>query len=319
MLTPLFLALALATAPDTLRTVDLTIPGPVPLPAKLTLPAGTGPFPAVVIVHGSGAGDMDGTLGPNKPYVDLARGLAERGVAVLRYDKRAKVSGIWYMNRRFTMYDETIEDARSAVALLRTRREIDGHRIVLAGHSFGGYAAPRIVASDSAVAGIILLAGAFVTPMDELIPRQVDYIISVSDSAGAARGRAQRAALGAMMESIRHLTPADSARPGLMMGAPASYWLDLRSYDPTAVARTIPQPMLILQGERDYQVTPAMLDEYLVRLGDRPRTTVRRFPGLNHLFIAGEGTPRPAEYKVPGHVAGEVVEVIAGWVGGLKP
>jgi uncharacterized protein len=164
---------------------------------------------------------------------------------------------------------------------------------------------------------VILLAGAYITPLDELIPRQVDYIISVSDSVGAARGRAQRAALGAMMESIRRLTPADSAQPGMITGAPASYWLDLRGYDPTAVARTVPQPMLILQGERDYQVTPAMLDEYLARLGDRPRTTVRRFAGLNHLFIAGEGTPRPAEYAVPGHVAPEVMDVIAGWMKGV--
>ncbi|HET9134770.1 MAG TPA: alpha/beta fold hydrolase [Gemmatimonadales bacterium] len=319
MLTAMTLTLALMAAPDTVRTVDVTIPGPVPLPAKLTLPAGEGPFPAVVIVHGSGAGDMDGTLGPNKPYVDLARGLADRGVAVLRYDKRAKANGLWYLNRRFTVYDETIEDARSAVAVLRTRAEIVPSRIVIAGHSLGGFLAPRIVAGDSTVAGVILLAGAYITPLDELIPRQVDYIISVSDSAGAARGRAQRAALGAMMESIRRLTPADSAQPGMIMGAPASYWLDLRGYDPTAVARTVPQPMLILQGERDYQVTPAMLDEYVARLGERPRTTVRRFPGLNHLFIRGEGTPRPAEYAVPGHVAAEVMEVMAEWVKGLAP
>ena len=97
----------------------ITVPGPVPLPGTLTLPKGKGPFRGVVLVHGSGAGDRDETLVGNKPFRDIAWGLAEHGIVVLRYDKRARVSPGWFVNRGFTVFDETIQDALSALGLLR--------------------------------------------------------------------------------------------------------------------------------------------------------------------------------------------------------
>jgi dienelactone hydrolase len=300
---------------DTLREIAIVVPGPVPLHGVLTLPARSGEsFPGVVIVHGSGGGDRDGTLGPNKPYRDLAAGLAARGIAVLRYDKRAGVKPLWYLNRAFTVREETIDDAVSALAVLRNHPEVDPSRTFVVGHSLGGQLAPRIAEADGHLAGMILMAGAWITPLPELMVEQMDYMLTIASREDSARLAAQRRVIQHNVDRIAALSPADSGNLSLMLGAPAAYWLDLRQSDPVASLRARPEPVLILQGERDYQVTPAMLDDFLASLGERPATTVVRYTTLNHLFIAGVGVPRPGEYSDAGSVASSVVDDIARWV-----
>ncbi len=317
MLAALMLATTLATPPDTVRERELAIPGPVPLSGTLTLPAGEGPFPVVVVVHGSGPGDRDGTVGPNRPYRDIARGLAERGVAVLRYDKRSRANPLWYLNRPFTVDDEVIQDVVSALRTVRGEPDIDAERSFVLGHSLGGYLAPRIASADGQLAGLILMAGAWAKPLPELMLTQLDYIASVMP-ADSARIRGQRTVIASMTARINALTPADSASLVLLMGAPAAYWLDLRYYDPVEALRSRPEPALLLQGERDYQVTPQMLDDFLARLGERSNTTVKRYPGLNHLMIAGSGAPSPADYAVEGTVDDRVMADIAAWIAAIS-
>lgn len=315
MITVLALLAVLSAAGDTIRERDVVIPGAVPLPGVLTLPTGDGPFPAIVIVHGSGAGDRDMTLGPNKPYRDIAHGLAARGIAVLRYDKRPRVAPGWFANRSFTIRDETIDDAVSAFALLRTFPEIDSTRLHVVGHSLGGYAAPRIAAQDGRLAGMILMAGAWVTPLPDMMLTQFRHIASVASSPAESTAVMQQlAVIAPMVETIHRLTAGDSTRMTPVLGAPPSYWLDMRSYDQVRVLQARPERALILQGERDYQVTPEELDAFLHRMGPRRETTVIRYPGLNHLFMAGEGAPRPAEYAVAGRVNARVLDDLATWV-----
>ncbi|MGH7583941.1 MAG: alpha/beta hydrolase family protein, partial [Gemmatimonadales bacterium] len=151
--------------PVGLHQRDITVPGPVPLPGTLTLPAGSGPFPIVVLVHGSGANDRDETIGPNKPFRDLAWGLAERGIAVLRYDKRGYVRPAWFAGRNFTVDDETVQDALSALTLARALPEADSTSSFLLGHSLGAIMAPRIAKADGKVAGLIIMAGATRMPL----------------------------------------------------------------------------------------------------------------------------------------------------------
>lgn len=305
----------LSVAPDTITERAVVVPGPVPLPGLLTLPPeAPGRRPAVVIVHGSGPGDRDGTVGANAPYRDLARGLAARGIAVLRYDKRSRVQPMWFANRVFTVADEVIDDAVSAAQLLRQQAEVDPGRVFVIGHSLGGYLAPRIAEADGHLAGMIVMGGAYHEPLLPLMLKQYDYVLSVSAPADTAAIAAQRRMIAPLAARVAALTDADSAARTTILGATPAYWLDFNRYDPVEAMRARREPVLILQGERDYQVTPAMLAAYLRRLGDRPATVVRQFAGLNHLFIRGEGPPRPAEYAVPGHVADEVVEAIAGWI-----
>jgi dienelactone hydrolase len=316
MLATLAMFAGLHGVTDTIREREVVIPGEVPLPGVLTLPAtGRGPFPAVVIVHGSGAGDRDMTIGPNKPYRDMAHGLAARGIAVLRYDKRARVAPASYANRVFTLREETIDDAVSAFGLLRSLPEIDATRLHVVGHSLGGYAAPRIAATDGALAGMVLMAGAWVTPLPELMLTQFRYIASVASSPAESTAVTQQLVMIApMVEALGRLTAADSSRLTPILGAPPSYWLDMRAYDQVRLLRDRPEPTLILQGERDYQVTPGELDAFLAQLGARKDTRVIRYPGLNHLFIMGTGAPRPAEYATPGKVDARVMDDLAAWV-----
>ena len=98
------------------------------------------------------------------------------------------------------------------------------------------------------------------------------------------------------------------------MGTPAAYWLDLKGYDPSAHAKKLGIPMLILQGERDYQVTMKDFALWKAAVGSNKGVVMKTYPALNHLFVAGEGKSLPAEYSKPGHVAPEVVEDIAKFV-----
>src|SRR4051812_37376787 len=130
------------------------------LPATLSMPLGP-VAAALVLVHGSGPNDRDETVGPNKPFRDLAWGLADRGIAVLRYEKRtrqyaAKMVG----NGNLTVREETIDDALLAAALLRRYERINPKRVFVLGHSLGGTLAPRIAAEDRSLAGLIIMAGA---------------------------------------------------------------------------------------------------------------------------------------------------------------
>lgn len=127
-----------------------------------TLPIPVGPVAAaVVLVHGSGPNDRDETLGPNKPFRDLAWGLADRGIAVLRYEKRTRqYAGKMAGNPNLTVREETTDDAILAAALLRAHDRIDPKRVFVLGHSLGGTLAPRIAAEDRSLAGLIILAGA---------------------------------------------------------------------------------------------------------------------------------------------------------------
>ena len=300
------------------KETDVTVGGPEwPLPGTLALPAGTGPFPAVVLVHGSGPNDRDETLGPNKPFKDLALGLASRGIAVLRYDKRSRVFGARLTAiPRFTVKDEVVDDAVAAVALLRRTPGIDPARIVVLGHSLGGMLVPRIGAADPAIAGLVSMAGA-AGELSATMSRQARYIAKAD---GVVTPDEQKGIDGmdALARQVAALTPADAASAAPMQGAPASYWLDLRNYDPVALARTLGQPLLVLQGERDYQVT--MADDFArwrAGLDGRRGVTFKTYPALNHPFMPGTGPSVPVEYERAGHVPVEVVNDIATWVRAL--
>ena len=263
------------------------------LPGTLSLPTGR-IVAGVVLVHGSGPNDRDETIGPNKPFRDIAWGLADRGVAVLRYEKRTRQHGarLASATKSFTVREETVEDAVLAATLLRTRKDIDPKRIFVLGHSLGGTLAPRIAVEDGALGGIIILAGA-TRPLQDVAREQFVYLSSLTPGA---------------------LNPEEGLQ-ALLKRAPESYWKDLDAYKPAQVAGTLRIPMLILHGERDYQVALADLDGWRSALAGRSNVTIKSYPSLNHLFMVGEGKATPAEYERPGKVAEFVLDDIVDWIG----
>ncbi|MGE5177895.1 MAG: alpha/beta fold hydrolase [Bacteroidota bacterium] len=269
----------------------------MPLGATLTLPVGKGPFPAAILVHGSGPQDRDETIGGSKVFRDIAEGLSSRGVAVLRYDKRT----LRYpekMKDKPTIDDEVILDAVSAVAALRARPDIDTKRVVVIGHSLGALLAPEIGVRAAPVAGVVLLAPPGRKPWDIVIG-QMRYL-GMPDSQ-----------IAGMERSVADIK---AGKDETLLGAPGSYWRDWAARDGFAMARKLGKPILILRGERDYQVEDVDVEAWRKALGGAPNVEIVTLPALNHLFIAGTGKPGPSEYETPGHVDRVVIDKVAAFV-----
>jgi dienelactone hydrolase len=288
---------------------------PWALPGTLSLPNGPGLFPAVVLVQGSGPSDRDETFGPNKPFRDLAWGLASAGVAVLRYDKRTLVYGAeMAADASITVREETMDDAIAAVALLRRTSGVDPARVFLVGHSLGAYLAPRIAALvPGQLAGIAMLEAPS-TPLVQLVLVQAEYLAGLQVSPSPSSGT-QLAALRAQVALAESpvLSPSTPASE-LPLNTPASYWLDLRTYDPLSAAAALPIPMFLSQGGRDYQVPPSELPPWQTALAGHANATFRTYPAMDHLLLDGSGPATPAEYSLPGHVDAQLVADLAAWI-----
>jgi uncharacterized protein len=311
------------SAPDYVDTKqftesDVTVgSGEWALPGTLSMPVGDGPFPAVVLVHGSGPNDRDETIGPNKPFKDLAWGLASQGIAVLRYDKRTKAHAQQFtpdVLSTLTVQEETIDDALLAAQLLRQTGKIDPQRIYVLGHSLGAMLAPRIGQQDPSLAGLVMMAAPN-RPLEDLALDQFNYLFNL-DGKLDSQETAQLQALQTQVANAKDPNLSDSTPPqDLPLGMSATYMRDLQGYVPSETAKSLAMPILVLQGGRDYQVSPSQDFESLkTGLAGKTNAEFKLYPDLNHLFIAGQGAPTPAEYETPGHVSPQVVTDILTWI-----
>ncbi|WP_044480168.1 alpha/beta hydrolase family protein [Paenibacillus antibioticophila] len=301
--------------------------GALALPGTLTLPAGenagTAPFPAVVLVHGSGPHDRDSTIGGAKVFRDLAVGLAAQGIAVLRYDKvtyehSLKVS----LDPTFTLKRETVDDALAAVELLKGMDNIDSSRIYVAGHSQGGYAVPLMIQADAGknIAGAIILAGPAGKFADILALQQKELVARVKqlgmDSTLYEQQAAQYIAIADIVNDPQYTT---ENMPANFPMQPAFWWFEQKNYAASELAAKQSGPLLVLQGENDWQVPAGQLDLWKQALKNRSDVEYKLYPKVNHLLSEYEGLSIGSEYAVPSNVDESIIEDIVSWINRVKP
>lgn len=287
--------------------------GDIKLPAMFAKPLAAANFPVVVLVHGSGAHDMDQTIGPNKIFRDIAQGLANKGVGVLRYEKRNFRHPHTFDLETVTVWDEAGRDAVHAIHSAMQMPEVDPGRVFLLGHSLGGMIAPRIAAEVPELAGIISLAG---TPrkLYEVIPGQLEYLMSLSEEASDAAAE-QLAETREIVARLRDkIGRPDAVYSTSLLGMPPSYLEDMNRHDTGKIAAGLPQAILIVHGGRDYQVTMDDYNAWKNALQNHHNSTFKLYPEMDHLFVARDEPSTPASYFEENNVDKRVIEDIADWI-----
>lgn len=291
-----------------------------PLNGILMIPEQTErPVPAVVLVHGSGPVDMNEKIGNNYPFKDIADGLSEKGIAVIRYDKRTFVYGKEIReDSSLSVKEEVIEDVIFAADILRKDARIDSERIFIIGHSMGGMLAPRIDDEGGNFAGIVILGGS---------PRNLNEIImdqnyDVLNSLGKFLqwiGKKQIKKLASKFEAIDQLSD-EEAKKTLLLGkyVRSYYFKEMIAHPSIDYLKVLNKPILILQGDKDFQVTVERdFNLYKELLNEKQNVTFKLYPNLNHLFmpsVYGNISKAKKEYKVAQHVDGQVIADIAEWI-----
>ena len=291
-----------------------------PLKGMLTLPEGEGPFPAAVLVHGSGSSNMDEKVGKLAPFRDIAQGLAARGIAAIRYNKRSFTHGLKMVldkKHPITVREETIEDALLAARLLRADRRIDSGRVFLMGHSMGGMLAPRIECEGGDFRGLILLAGS-PRRLEEIMLDQMAEIMSASSGLTKKLMAKQHAQFSRLFEGLYDLTDEEARQKKVGGGTTLYYFKEMGQPTVAQWLEKTNKPMLIMQGEKDFQVKAAVdFALYKDLLRQRENVTFRLYPGLNHCFVPARFdsiADAKKEFTPERHIGPQVLDDLANWI-----
>lgn len=289
-----------------------------PLNGMLTLPdLPEEKIPAAVLVHGSGASNMDEKIFKLTPFRDLAEGLAERGIASLRYDKRSYVHARKMRKAGpITVKEETVEDAVLAAELLRKDPRMDPDRIWIIGHSMGAMLAPRIDAEGGDFRGLILMAG---TPyrLEEIMVRQLRQAGQKGGLLGAVV-RLEEKIYAKKLQGLDEMPEEEAKRKKFAGSTTLWYFKEMGRKTAADYLRDSEKPVLILQGGMDFQVLPE--EDYAgfqAQLLGRANTEFRLYPELNHAFVKGlynDVLKARKEYSVERHIGPEVPEDIAEFI-----
>jgi hypothetical protein len=265
----------------------------------------------VIIIGGSGPTDRNGTVGPKQPYRDIAWGLSTNGIATLRYDKRTKVYGEKIIKEEIepTMQFEYIEDIFQAINFVSKMETVS--EIYLAGHSLGGIVTPYSGKKSESVDGIILLAA----PARRLAQISLDQNKYFAPLSGITEEQLTQieTLFGKLLD--HELPPKTIIDPNANLKA--SYYYDTYNYQTLVSLEDFKKPVLVLQGEEDFQIL--MDKDFKVlkeKFSDKNNFTFRSFERLNHLFIETEPGVfhTTEEYTKQGFVDEKVIETIVNWI-----
>jgi dienelactone hydrolase len=286
------------------------------LPGVLCVPNNTKNPPVVILLAGSGPNDKDETIGANKVLKDLAVGIASNGIATYRYDKRTLVYGkeISQKMNDFDLNQEVIDDAISAVNMLKKNPDFKESKIYIIGHSLGAMCTPLIASKSKAVNGIVLLAGN-ARPLDDLLIEQYTYIFGL-DSIDVSEKK-DLEEITKQIKTVKNPALLKTAKPDeLPLGLTSHYWQSITKYNQVQVAKKLKQPILVIQGERDYQVTMTDFNLWKKNLSDNSKNQFISYTNLNHLLMKGEGKSTPSEYEKQGNVDEKIIIDITNWIKG---
>ena len=291
--------------------------GAYPLNACLTLPDDRpAPVPAVVMVHGSGPSDMDEKVMKLRPFRDLAEGLAGHGVASLRYDKRTYAHARRMARTDLTVKEETIDDALLALELLRSDPRIDPDRVFLLGHSMGAMLLPRIDAEGGNAAGLVLMAG---TPyrLEDIVLRQLEQ---AGEGKTLLKGifRLEHRIYEKKFRALETMSDEEAKKKKFAGSLSLYYFREMGRKTAADYLLESSKPVLILQGEKDFQVLPDVdLEGFREKLAGRENTEYCLYPGLDHCFVeslTGDIRKAAKEYGTERHIGADVIADIAAFV-----
>lgn len=290
-----------------------------PLKGMLTLPDDLSkPVPAVVFVHGSGSSNMDEKVYKLTPFKDLAEGLARRGVASIRYDKRSFVHALKMMRSgTITVQEESIEDAVLASEMLKSHPNIDPEKVFIIGHSMGGMLAPRIDAEGGNFRGLILLAGS-PRKLEDIMLYQTREMIPLSGKLTRFVLEKQLKTLEATFQGLYDLSDEEAKAKKMGGGTTLYYFKEMGEHPVEDYLKHLTKPVLVLQGGKDFQVK-ADVDYVLYQqlLKDHPDATFRLYENLNHCFVPsvyGRIDKAKQEYAVEQHIGDDVIADITNWI-----
>lgn len=299
------------TALYTEKSVYMQSPGHQ-LAAVITTPKNATNFPIVVLVHGSGPADMDGSVGPNKPLKDIASGLASKGIASVRYVKRTVIYPAEF-TKAFTVKEEVLDDAVAAVALAKTVKGADPKSVYVLGHSLGGMLAPRIATLVPDLKGIIL-AAAPARSLTDIVIEQNKYVVAKAKDTTAATQKLLADALKSI-EATRITKLGTTIKPdSVILGLPASYWVDLNAYNQLNTAKASTKRIMVVQGGNDFQISETDFNLWKSTLTGKPGATFKFYPEINHLLSPQVEKGTSAQYQKMANVAEKVVIDIADFI-----
>ncbi|MDR2599775.1 MAG: lysophospholipase, partial [Oscillospiraceae bacterium] len=276
----------------------------------------------VVLVHGSGPNDMDEKIGNCYFFKDMAKDLAEQGIATIRYNKRTKTYGKQMVTApdasSLTVWDETIEDALFATELLRKEPRINHDKIFIAGHSMGGMLAPRIDAEGGNYAGLILLAGS-PRKLEEILIEQQDTAVKGLNPVLKWIANKQLKGIRAKLDMIYNISDEEAKNTSFLGKYNKLYYLKEWGLKPAEnYLKVLTKPILIMQGDADFQVSVENdFDKYKEIMAGKPNATFKLYHGLNHLFmpsVYGSINKAMKEYKKPQHIEKCVIDDISAWI-----
>ncbi|WP_082034103.1 alpha/beta hydrolase family protein [Cohnella kolymensis] len=250
----------------------------------------------------------------------ISLGACAAGVAVLRYDKRTFAHGRSFtpeMLAKFTVKEETVEDAIAASKLLKNDKRIDSARVFIVGHSLGGMLAPRIDAEGGSFAGLIIMAGTAREFWQISYDQNEAFIKAMDDNDPTKKtNEAWLAAELVKAQNIKNMSD-EEAMAAVIFGVPAYYLKDMESHSTADLTVKLRKPVLIMQGEDDFQVFKDK--DYTLwqdLLKENSNAAFKLYPGLNHAFVhyEGDGKGTVEEYKHPGNVEPQVIRDIADWI-----